>query len=51
MLDNWFIGTSRRINGVLIMRHYGYFREVVSGKIIHASTLAQLKSSLNGTKA
>lgn len=45
-MKDWFIGTSRRINGVLVMRHYGYFRILVSGRIVHADTLAKLEKEV-----
>lgn len=46
MLKDWFVGTTRRIKGQLIERRYGYFRVLVTGKIIHATTMAELESKV-----
>lgn len=50
-MKDWFIGTSRRINGVLVMRHYGYFRILVSGRIVHADSIAKLEKEVNNDKS
>lgn len=41
-MSDWFVGTTRRIAGQLIMRHYGYFEIVVSGRIVHADDIYEL---------
>ena len=45
-LKDWFIGTTRRVSGELIERHYGYFVHVISGRIVHASSIKELEQEI-----
>ncbi|MBQ6436762.1 hypothetical protein IJJ27_04395 [bacterium] len=45
-LKDWFIGTTRRVTGELIERHYGYFVHVISGRIVHASSIKELEQEI-----
>ena len=48
-LNDWFIGVTRLVNGRIIERHYGFFKDLVNGKCYHAETMEELEEQIENS--